>query len=198
MGACVSKKKYLEMEGYKNRAESRVVVLTKEVADLKQEFNSYNNKFNYNNAEKDMMIDSLAKEIAALNSDILSSTESIEDQTFSFQVEKRRLNQMLADKDREIRNLQRASKALNIKVEDLQTKVFDLNSDLKAAQNQVGVSESLVAQQENKVERLMGQLSKQRDQLAALQNELAGKDEKINALSNQVKLLKSQFGQQGN
>lgn len=194
LSSCVAKKKYIEMEGYKQRAEQRVMVLTKEIADLKEEFNQVNNQFYYNNSEKDAFIDSLNKVIADLNSDLSSSNESIEDKTFSFQVEKRRLNQMLSDKDREIRLLKRNNAVMEERADDLQKKINDLNIELQNSQSTASANERQISQKSREIERLSENIETQKSNLDKLKQEIDSKNEEIEALKNQVKLLKSQFG----
>lgn len=193
--SCVSKKKFVEMEGYRTRAEQRVVELTKEVADLKVEFEQYNNKFYYNNSVKDQMIDSLSNVIVSLHSDLSSKSENIEDQIFSFQVEKRRLNQLLADKDREIRIAQRNAEMLKVKADDLQREIDDANVKLRNSESTAAANERAVAMKDGELEKLKNQIEKQSGDLVRLQKEMTKKNEEIEALNNQVKLLKSQFGQ---
>ena len=195
LSSCVTKKKYLEMEAYKNRAEERILVLTKNVADLKEEFDAYSYKFQYNNSEKDLLIDSLSGVIVDLNSDLSSKAENIEDQIFSFQVEKRRLNQLLAEKDREIRQLQRSSETMKISFDDLQNEIADLKIDIRNAESSSASVQRQVDQKQRDIDRLNGQLEKQTAQMADLRKQISAKEDEIKVLQNQVKVYKNQFGQ---
>lgn len=194
LSSCVAKKKYIEMEGYKNRAENRVIELTKDVANLKEEFNEYNNQFYYNNAQKDAYIDSLNQIITSLNSDLTSTTEKNEDKVSSFQIEKRRLNQLLADKDKEINRLQQTNKGLSARVDNLELKIADLQIDLKNAESSANNFERQISSKENEIEKLNTKLVKQKAELSSLKQQIEDKEEQIESLNNQVKLLKSQFG----
>ena len=192
--SCVAKKKFVEMESYRIKAEQRVKQLTKEVSDLQTEFNNYKNDFSYGNSRKDLYIDSLNKVIVGLNSEISSTNENIEDQTFSFQVEKRRLNQLLAEKDRELRMAQRNTESLSVQMEDLKDEVADLSIKLQNAESSLNVNQSKVNSQDEEIKRLKDEIQKKSSDIKKLQADIRDKDEQIEALENQVKLLKSQFG----
>lgn len=95
------------MEESRNRADQRVRELTAEVGQYEKDFNNFKNEFHYNNNVKDIHIDSRSKLIVGLNTDLMSRSENIDDQLFPFQVEKRRLNQLLSEKEVQIRGLNR-------------------------------------------------------------------------------------------
>ena len=194
--SCVAKKKFIEMETSRNRADRRVRELTADVKQLEADFNRYKNEFHFNNSIKDNKIDSLRKEITNLNLDLNSKSDNIEGQIFSFQVEKRRLNQMLADKDREIREMKNTISALNIEISDLKNLEQELNIKV---QNLETKSRSQVADlelKESDTEKLRKEIELKKSELNKLKSTLAEKDEQLEILRNQVKLLKSQFGQQ--
>lgn len=192
--SCVAKKKFVEMESYRNKAEQRVKELTNEVSSLQTEFNNYRNDFTYSNAHKDIYIDSLNNVIVGLNTELMSSNENIEDQTFSFQVEKRRLNQLLAEKDREIRITKRNSNAISVQLEDLKNEVADLEIQLQNAKSTSNATQKKLDGQDNEISKLNSELQKKENAIKKLQSDLASKDEEIKSLKNQVKLLKDQFG----
>lgn len=194
MPSCVAKKKFVEMESYRNKAEQRVKELTKEVSSLQTEFNDYRNDFSYSNAQKNQYIDSLNSVITGLNSDLMSSNENIEDQTFSFQVEKRRLNQLLAEKDRELRIAKRNSDAISVQLEDLKNEVADLEIQLQNAKSTANAAQRKLDGQGDEISKLNSELQKKDSAIKKLQSDLAAKDEEIQSLKNQVKLLKDQFG----
>ena len=194
--SCVAKKKFVEMETSRNRAEQRVRELTDNVNQMEVDFNNFKNEFHYNNSVKDNVIDSLGKEIVHLNSNLNAKSENIEDQIFSFQVEKRRLNQLLADKDKEIRQLSSQISSLDVQLADLKNEEQDSAIKLR---NSVSENKSLVleiTQKEDEIEKLRKNLDQKTVEIGKLKSSLTQKDEQIEALQNQVKLLKSQFGKQ--
>ncbi|MFA9389415.1 MAG: hypothetical protein ACERKD_06390 [Prolixibacteraceae bacterium] len=192
---CVAKKKFVEMENYRTKAELRVVELTRNVSNLQQEFNNYKNSFHYSNSTKDAYVDSLSKVIVGLNTDLLSTSENIEDQIFSFQVEKRRLNQLLADKDREIRMAQRSNETIKAQIDGLNVEITNLSIKLKNATSSGNANEEKINGQKVELENLAAQLQKKNADFAQLKTEINSKNEEIKTLQNQVKLLKEQFGQ---
>ena len=192
--SCVAKKKFVEMESYRNKAEQRVKELTKQVSDLQTEFNGYHNDFSYSNSQKDLYIDSLNKVIVGLNSELMSSNENIEDQTFSFQVEKRRLNQLLAEKDREIRMAQRNSDAISVQLEDAKNEVADLKIQLQNAQSSSSANEQRLNARDEEITKLKNDLQTKDSTIKKLQSDLNARNDEIQSLKNQVKLLKEQFG----
>ncbi|MDA3929603.1 MAG: hypothetical protein PF541_11655 [Prolixibacteraceae bacterium] len=193
--SCVAKKKFIEMESYRTKAEQRVKELTSEVTALRIEFNDYQNDFRVSNVGKNSFIDSLNQIVVGLNSDLLSSNENIEDQIFSFQVEKRRLNQLLAEKDREIRRVQRSADMLKIQTDDVRNEMQDLNIELRNAESSTNSIERMLDQKDREISRLKNDIVKKENELTNLRSDVKSTEEQVESLQNQVKLLKSQFGQ---
>lgn len=193
--SCVAKKKFLAMEGSRNRADQRVRELTADVQTLEADFNEYKNDFHFNNSFKDSFIDSLNKTIVSLNSNLLSKSDNIDDQLFSFQVEKRRLNQMLSDKDGEIRKLTRQLNSLEIQLVDLQSTAQDENIKNRNAESKINALQSQLSQKEDELSKLAASIKQKATEIGQLKSSLASEKEEIESLKNQVKLLKSQFGQ---
>ncbi|MCF8362073.1 MAG: hypothetical protein K9G70_05570 [Prolixibacteraceae bacterium] len=193
--SCVAKKKYIAMQESKNRAENRVRELTSDVENLESEFNGYKNDFHASNEEKDMMIDSLTLKINEMNAALLSKDENIDERVFSFQVEKRRLNEMLASKDKEIKTLRSRVQKLESQVENLKSNIQDSDIKLQNTTSRQNELEYEVKQKQEELEEMKALLSKRNDEAARLQNTIAEKDAEIERLRNQVKLLKSEYGQ---
>ena len=133
------------MDEYRDKAESMVEELTGDVSQLTQEINRYQNDFRFNNDQKDRQIDSLKTIIISLNSDLLSTSTDIEDQISAFQNEKRSLNQLLAEKDRDIRKLQLRADHLNVELDNLKKELNDAKIQLRNA-------ERIASSRENKVQ----------------------------------------------
>ncbi|HKK82427.1 MAG TPA: hypothetical protein VJ909_09265 [Prolixibacteraceae bacterium] len=193
--SCVAKKKYIAMQESKNRAEQRVRVLTKDVENLESEFNGYKNDFHASNEEKDMMIDSLTLRINEMNAALLSKDENIDERVFSFQVEKRRLNEMLTSKDKEIRTLRSRVQSLETQVENLKSDMQDSGIKLQNALSRQKNLEFEIEQKEEQLDEMKALLSKKNDEAARLQNTIAEKDAELDKLRNQVKLLRQEYGQ---
>ncbi|MCF8359028.1 MAG: hypothetical protein K9H26_09740 [Prolixibacteraceae bacterium] len=193
--SCVSKRKYLEMEDSRNRAEQRIRELTDEVDRLKKEFNSKKNEFHYNNNTKENYIDSLNRTIIRLHTDLSTKDESIEDQIFTFQVEKRRLNQLLSDKDKQIRNLNRESNALQLQIDDLNREIQDMSFKLKNSDSSTRSLERQIQVKEQKINDLQSKYDRCQREISALNTKISEQKQEIERLTNNVNLLKSQLGQ---
>jgi chromosome segregation ATPase len=193
--SCVAKKKFISMEESRNRAEQRVRKLTDEVDHLQSDFDIYQNEFQFNSAVKDSYIDSLNKVVVGLNSVVLSKNENIEDQQLSDQIEKRRLNQLLANRDLKIRDLELQLSDLQNKVSSLMQEQQEMVITHSNLSSNVKSLEFKLNQKELEITKQNGILNKGKADITLLKEQLVVKDEKISALENQVKLLKSQFGE---
>jgi chromosome segregation ATPase len=135
--SCVTKKKYVVLEESKNRSESKVKELTNEMEILKKDFEEYRITSRNDLTSKQNYVDSLSRIVFLLNTDLTSKDDNIEDQTFSFQVEKGKLNQELSDKEKEIRNLNREVNTLKVQIDDLGKKLDDATSNKRFPFGQV-------------------------------------------------------------
>lgn len=195
LSSCVSKKKYLEMTGYRDRAEKRVDELSGQVNRLETEFNTVRNDFRYSNLQKDQYIDSLNKHILGLRSNLSVSSTSIEEQINNFQLEKRRLNQLLAEKDREIRMTQQLAEERKQQMESLRNENETLLIRLKNAESETYAGNSRYNQLLATQEKTSKELEQKSMENSRLQSELKKLNAEAEMLRNQVKLLKSQIGQ---
>lgn len=193
LSSCVTKKKFLASETYRNNAELRVKELNQQMNALQTEFNTYRNEFNYSNAHKDNYIDSLSKIIGGLKLDLSSTTENIEDQTFSFQAEKRRLNQLIVEKDTELRLAKRNNEVLGAQIKELDDEIASLKLDVQNAEGRQKQTIQQLDSKENELQKLNKDLNEKAEQLKKLQATIKIKDAEIESLGNQVKLLKEQF-----
>jgi chromosome segregation ATPase len=192
---CVSKKKYVEMTGYRDQAENRVRELTNRVSNLETEFNTTKNDFRYSNQQKDQYIDSLNRHILGLHSNINTTSSSIEEQSNIFQIEKRRLNQLLAEKDREIRMNQQLAEERKQQLENLRGEYDAQRIQLKNAESEAYSEKSRLVQLHAEQERTAKELEQKTMENRRLQNELNTLRTEAEMLRNQVKLLKTQIGQ---
>jgi len=200
---CVSKKKFIDMEAGRRRAEHRVVALTYENKDLRKEIefktNEYNKMLNNllgSNAIKDDHIDSLSKEVVDLNNNVSARDASIEEQIYAFQSEKRRLKSQIEDQEKEINRLKSKINTISaekIKVED---ELIMANFQTSKRKETMKKLQLRIQSLENDLIRMQNQLDKTEGLREKMSNQLANKEEKIERLENNVKLLKNQLGKQ--
>lgn len=193
--SCVAKKKFVAMEESRNRADQRVRELTAEVGQYEKDFNNYKNEFHYNNNVKNTHIDSLSKMIVGLNKDLMSRSENIDDQLFSFQVEKRRLNQLLSEKEIQIRDLNRELTVLRTQTDEQSNATQDLRIKLRNAESELSASTADAEIKGGEINTLKSTITSKNKEINRLNQTLKEKNEEIEKLKNQVSLLKSQFGQ---
>jgi len=202
VSSCVSKKKYVEMESGRLKAEELSRKLDSENKDkaarikaLIADFEAMKNELMESNAMKDQYIDSLKGEISNMMANLNKQTRSLEETSFNLDFEKQRLSNALESKDKNIQSLQaqvdRLEDDLSAKDLQLDEKNFEinkLNDQAKMLQGQISAGES-------SVQSLQSQLDKAKSDAAKLQQEMTEKDATITKLQNQVKLLKNEIGQ---
>ncbi|MGF7140270.1 hypothetical protein [Roseimarinus sediminis] len=193
LSSCVAKKKFVAMEASRNRAQSRVLELTQQLKQWEGEFNSIKKDFHYNDVQKQSVIDSLQAEINDLNQSINSTMQNSEDRVNTFQVEKRRLNQMLAEKDRELSVRQKALDESRIQLEALKDKVNSLSTDKQSNALRLNKLEEEKVADEAQLSALNKELDSMKKQLDEARHTIASRNEELNVLRNQVKLLKEEL-----
>jgi chromosome segregation ATPase len=200
LSSCVSKKKFVEMETSKLRAEDRVRELTNEneaqanrIEELIAEFEKMKQDLLNSNAQKDEMIGKLNGQINMLNSNVKEKDATIEEKLYAFEYEKRRM-------DEEMQKSRDAQTAL-------QNKNAGLAQELSNAKSELADLRFNLTRQSDDAKRLNDQL-KLKDQrfeeqgaiLLKLQNEIdklkaqgQEKDQTIERLTNNVNLLKREL-----
>jgi chromosome segregation ATPase len=194
LSGCVAKKKFLAMEDSRNRAEHRVRELSKENNALITDFENMKNEFHYNNSEKDLALDSLKKHADKLIAQLESTSENIGEQKTTFQIEKQRLNQILADKDREIFTLKNQLSSARQQQKNLQNTITDLEIKLSNTGSEQNSLKSQIIQKESEIEKLNTQIQQANNRITQLQANINKKDSELEVLNNQVKLLRKQIG----
>lgn len=113
VSSCVSKKKYVEMESGRLKAEELSRKLDAENKDkaariktLIADFEAMKNELMESNAMKDQYIDSLKGEISNMMANLNKQTRSLEETSFNLDFEKQRLSNALESKDKNIQSLQ--------------------------------------------------------------------------------------------
>ena len=128
--SCVSKKKYIEMETGRLKAEELSRKLDEEnkskalrIEGLIADFESMKNELMENNAIKDHYIDSLNGEIFSLAENLETQMESLKKSSFTLDFEQQRLTDALKEKDKSIA-------ALHSQTERLEAEISTKNSTI--------------------------------------------------------------------
>lgn len=202
VSSCVSKKKFVEMENGRLKAEELSRKLDSENKDkaarikaLIADFEAMKNELMESNAMKDQYIDSLKGEISNMMANLNKKTRSLEETSFNLDFEKQRLTNALESKDKNIQSLQSQVDQLedDLSAKDLQLgeknfEINKLNDQAKVLQGQIDAGQS-------SLQSLKSQLDIAKSEAVKLKQEMTEKDATISKLQNQVKLLKSEIGQ---
>lgn len=200
--SCVSKKKYLEMEAGRLKAEKLSQQLDEEnnakaarIKVLIADFEKMKNELMESNAIKDQYIDSLNGAIFTLAENLNKQKESLQETSFNLDFEQQRLNNALQEKEKSIGALQLEVSKLENEVTQKNSEIEKRNFDLGKAKDQITVLEGKILTSDKKVVELQGQLNKAKAETVKLQEQIKTKDETITRLENNVKLLKKELGQ---
>ena len=199
--SCVSKKKFLEMQDGRLKAEELSRKLSDEndakaerIKALIADFESMKNELLESNAVKDNYIDTLNRKIFVLNEDLNKREESLQETSFNLDFEKQRLTNALKSKDNTIQSL-------NEKIEELKTEVYNVNTVVNQKDYEIGklkdqaqVLENKIEAGDSKIDALQSELQKAQADTEKLQSQMKEKDATIMRLENNVKLLKKEMG----
>jgi chromosome segregation ATPase len=199
--SCVSKKKYLDMQDARMKAEQQARELTSEndakaerIKVMVADFEAMKNELMANNSEKDQYIDNLNKEIASLNDQLSNQKQSLQSNTFTYSFEKDRLAENLEARDKSISALESRIKNLEKETALQSSQLSDRNIRISSLNDQM---ESVVAEKERILKHsgeLQLQIQKLRADIEVIRGQLVQKDETIARLQNNVNLLKKQLG----
>jgi len=199
--SCVTKKKYLEMESGRLKAEELSRQLSDEnnakavrIKALIADFESMKNELLESNAIKDNYIDSLNSEIFVLGENLNKKQESLQETSFNLDFEKQRLTSALQAKDKTIKSLRTKVEGLETEVSNVNTVVDQKNFEIGTLKNQAQVLEGKIKTGDNKLAKLQSELDKVKAETNKLQADLKTKDATISKLENNVKLLKKEIG----
>lgn len=205
MHSCVSKKKFVEMQDGRLKAEEQVRQLTEEsnyrasrIEALIADFEEMKNELLESNAMKDQYIDSLNTEISRLNELLTQQKESLQESSFSFGFEQQRMKEELENKDANIRALRAQVNNLEEEISDQSSVIDDKNFQLNLQKDEISSLESKVNQVEQQREQLQQELQKMKTETENLKAEIEEKDAEIKRLQNNVNLLKKELGGGGN
>lgn len=202
VSSCVSKKKYVEMENGRLKAEELSRKLDAENKDkatrikaLIADFEAMKNELMESNAMKDQYIDSLKGEISNMMANLNKQTRSLEETSFNLDFEKQRLSNALESKEKNIQSLQAKVDRLENEMSEKDLQMDEKNFEINKLNDQAKVLQGQISAGQSSAQNLQSQLEKVKSDAAKLQQEMAEKDATITKLQNQVKLLKSEIGQ---
>ncbi|MFV0289381.1 MAG: hypothetical protein ACK5IJ_00565 [Mangrovibacterium sp.] len=198
--ACVSKKKYLEMESLKLNAEKQVRQLTKENGDMQKrvstmiaDYETIKAEMLATNAHKDQLISNLHKEMAVVSSSAASKNSDMEDQLYAYQYEKRQLQTKIDNSEKNVQEL-------TARTNDLAAQLGNLQSGLSNMQFESGKKDSEITRLNQQIQSNGNVASKYQSQVAELNTQIeklkkasAEKDQTITRLQNNVDLLKKEL-----
>ncbi len=201
MTSCVAKKKYLEMQDGRLKAEEQVVRLTEEnnyraerIEAMIADFQAMKSELMESNAVKDQYIDSLNNEINNLKGSLVQQKESLQQTSFTFGFERQRMIEEMKAKDNTISSLNRQITDLQNENNELSSEVNDKNFQLNLLNDKISVIETEKERETGKVDELQNRLTTIEQETNALKAQLREKDETITRLQNNVNLLKKELG----
>ena len=199
--SCVSKKKFLEMQDGRLKAEALSRQLDEankakanRIEVLIKDFEFMKNDLLESNAIKDHYIDSLNGQIYLLSDNLSLQKESLQETSFNLDFEKQRLTNAIQAKDRTIGSLQSKIDQLESTISAKNSVIDQKNYDIGQLKEQTKVLEGKIQTGENSLGKLQQQLEKSKADATKIQSQLNEKDATISKLQNQVKLLKDQIG----
>lgn len=199
--SCVSKKKFLEMQDGRLKAEELSRKLSDEndakaerIKALIADFESMKNELLESNALKDNYIDTLNRKIFLLNEDLNKREESLQETSFNLDFEKQRLTNALNSKDKTIKSLQAKVEELNTEVYNASTVVNQKDFEIGKLKDQVQALDGKIESGKSEIAKLQVELQKTETETKKLQSQLKEKDATIMRLENNVKLLKKELG----
>lgn len=200
--SCVSKKKYIEMESGRLKAEELSRKLDEEskaksvrIEGLIADFESMKNELMENNAIKDHYIDSLNGEIFSLAENLENQMESLKKSSFTLDFEQQRLTDALKEKDKSIAALHSQAERLEAEISAKNSAIDQRNFEMRQMRDETEVLQSKIKTGDSKLTELQSQLDKVKSETVKLQEQIKEKDANITRLENIVKLLKRELGQ---
>ena len=201
ISSCVSKKKYLEMESGRLKAEELSRRLGEEnitkderIRKMIADFESMKNELLENNAIKDNHIDSLRGEIFSLIEDLNKQKESLQETSFNLDFEKQRLSNAIQTKDRTITGLESKIEQLEEEITVKNSAIDKKNFDISRLMDEAKLMNGKITAADKRANELSAEMEEVRKELVKLQSLIKEKDATITRLQNNVKLLKEELG----
>lgn len=202
LSSCVSKKKFLEMEAGRLKAEELSRKLDAENRDkadrieaLIADFESMKNELMESNAAKELHIDSLKTELSTLLTDLNKKERSLEETSFTLDFEKQRLSNALEAKDQQVLKMQAEIENLEDQLSEKDQEIDERNFEINKLNEQAKLLQGEIKSDQSKAENLQAQIAQAKKDVGNLQEQIKSKDAEITKLQNQVNLLKKEIGQ---
>jgi chromosome segregation ATPase len=200
--SCVSKKKFLEMQDGRLKAEKQVRQLKEEnnaliarIEALIADFETMKNELLESNALKDQYIDSLNHEIFTLDERLEEQKESLQETSFTYGFEQQRMKEMLESRAETIRTLESQIESLEKEISEQASVIDDKNFQINRLNDEILTLEDEIERGEQQRQELEEELQKVKAETDALKAEINEKDVMITRLQNNVKLLKNELGE---
>lgn len=199
--SCVSKKKFVEMQDGRMKAEQQVQQLTEEsnaraerIKAMVADYEAMKNELLGSNAEKDEYIDNLNNVITNLKDQLSQQKESLQSSSFTYGFEKERLAEELQVKDNTIRSLQLKIKELEDDINKQGSLISERNIRMSTLNDRIEAMEAEKALESMQQKEFLQQVEQLKMDIDSLNAEISLKDENIIRLQNNVNLLKREMG----
>ena len=200
LSSCVLKKKFVEMESSKLRAEDRVRELTSEneaqsnrIEEMITEFEKMKQELLSSNAQKDEMIGKLNGQINLLNSNVKEKDATIEEKLYAFEYEKRRTAEELEISKNSQTSLQNKNTSLAQELSAAKNELADLRFNLSRQNDDSKRLNEQIKLKEQRFEEQSAVLLKLQEETDKMKAQLREKDQIIERLNNNVNLLKKEL-----
>lgn len=199
-GCIVSKKKYLEMESLKLRAEKQVRQLTQENAAMQKrvqtmiaDYETIKSDMLATNAHKDQLIANLHKQMNTISSSAAEKNSNMEDKVYAYEYEKRQLQSKIEGYQKNIQALTAKNETTAQQLSQAQSSLANVqfSADKKGAE--IERLNQQIKANGNTASKYQAQLDGLNTEIDALKKVSAEKDQTIKRLQNNVDLLKKEL-----
>ena len=199
--SCVSKKKFIEMQDGRRRAEAEVNTLTEttrwlssRIKTMISDFEAMKTELMESNAIKDQYIDSLNGQISRLTGNLAKLDASHAEKEFTLDFDKQRLSNALADRDKQVKQLELKIENIQNDLKSKTAQLEEMNFSNKVTLDKIAFLELDKKNADQTLTDLRGKLEKMNAESEKLKSEIRKRDENIVKLENNVKLLKQELG----
>lgn len=200
LSGCVSKKKYLEMEGWKLDAEKQVRQLTKEKTDLEKrvatmiaDYESIKADMLATNAHKDQLIANLHKEMATVSNSAAAKNSDMEDKLYAYEYEKRQLQAKIDGYEKNVAALTERTASLTSQLGNSQEAMSNMKFEASKRDSEISRLNEQLKSNSNVTSKYQAQIDGLNKDIASLKAASAEKDQTIKRLQNNVDLLKKEL-----
>jgi len=198
--SCVSKKKYLALDSAKQLSDSKVLELNalvtsrdERIEKMIADFEQMKNELMESNAIKNQTIDSLSGEVNKLVKDVDVKESAIGEKVNSFEFEKQRLTEDLAEQKQLVSRKQLEMNQISGELQKLKEELSQLTFDLNREKDEKQILQGNLSTRDIKITELTAGTDKLKNEIQILKRQLTDKNETINRLENNVKLLKKEI-----